>query len=196
MKKEDTKNLSVYSPLGASNHSTGEREENDYYASDPAAIRCLLNECITPNHEIWEPACGEGHLSKELIKAGFHVYSTDLYDRGYGDGCVDFLTCTEKWVGDIVTNPPYKFAQEFVEHALDLIDDGNRVYMLLKLTFLEGKKRRELFDRRLLEKVYVFTNRITCGKNGVFPKDRGAVAYAWFVFRKGYNDFPEIRWIN
>lgn len=190
------KNLSVYSPLGASNHSLTEREEHDYYASPPFVISCLLNECELPNHKIWEPACGEGHLSKPLIKAGFDVYSTDLYNRGFGNDFFDFLHCDIPWGGDILTNPPYKYAQEFVEHSLELINNGNKVYMLLKLSFLEGKKRRELFNQKMLEKVYVFSNRITCGKNGIFPEDRGAVAYAWFMFRKGADTYPEIRWIN
>jgi 2-polyprenyl-3-methyl-5-hydroxy-6-metoxy-1,4-benzoquinol methylase len=73
----------IYSTLGASNHSESERAENDYYATDPKAIDYLL-EKATLNRNIWECACGEGHLSKRLTELGYNVKSTDLIDRGLG----------------------------------------------------------------------------------------------------------------
>ena len=101
------------------------------------------------------------------------------------------------WDGDILTNPPYKYAQEFVEHALELIPEGNRVYMFLKLTFLEGKKRRTLFDKKQLKTVYVSSARIKCAMNGNFEAmGSSAAAYAWYEFEKGYNGDPKIVWIN
>ena len=99
--------------------------------------------------------------------------------------------------GDIITNPPYKFAAEFVSHALDLIPAGNKVFMFLKLQFLEGKARRALFDTKQLKTLYVSSSRIICAKNGKFEKcDSSAVAYAWFEFQKGFKGDPVIKWIN
>lgn len=186
----------MYSTLGASNHSESERAENDYYATDPKAIDYLL-EKATLNRNIWECACGEGHLSKRLTELGYNVKSTDLIDRGLGGG-TDFLQSHEYWYGDILTNPPYKYAREFIEHALELIPVGNKVFMFLKLQFLEGIKRRTLYDRKELKVVYVSRDRITCAKNGRFQDvtTRSAAAYAWFEFEKGYNGQPTIEWIN
>jgi hypothetical protein len=65
------------------------------------------------------------------------------------------------------------------------VPEGNKVAMFLKLTFLEGKARRELFKRYPPKTVYVSSSRLECGKNGIFKKDP-AVAYAWFVWQKGY----------
>ena len=71
--------------VGATNHSVNNREANDYYATDPIAIELLLDkEKFSDN--VWECACGEGHLSKVLEEHGHQVYSTDLIDRGYGAG--------------------------------------------------------------------------------------------------------------
>ena len=137
---------------------------------------------------------GGGHLSKLLVSKGYDVKSTDLIDRGYGTPNVDFLKCEEKFNGDILTNPPYKYALEFVEKALELINVGNKVIMFLKLTFLEGQERRRLFDTMQLSKVYVFSKRQQCAKNGNFTGS-SAVAYAWFVWIKGYKDLPKIEWI-
>lgn len=138
---------SAHATLGARNYALNEREPNDYYATEPKAIELLLDkETFAPN--IWECACGEGHLSKVLSGRGYTVKSTDLIDRGYGKGGVDFLQYTGTFNGDIITNPPYKYAKEFVEKALEVIPDGNRVAMFLKIQFLEGKARRKMFDEQ------------------------------------------------
>lgn len=95
--------------IGASNHVEEERAEWDYYATEPIAIDVLLNDGgVKLSPKVWECACGVGHLSERLKEYGYDVYSTDLIDRGYGKGGVDFLTCTERFNGDIITNPPYK----------------------------------------------------------------------------------------
>lgn len=75
---------SVWKTLAASNHSESEREQDDYYATDPIAIDKLLT-VESPNRFVWECACGEGHLSKRLKERGFTVWSSDLIDRGYKD---------------------------------------------------------------------------------------------------------------
>lgn len=189
---------SAFSTISATNHANkgNQREKHDYYATDPRAIDFLIDGGGILGHNIWEPACGEGHLSKRLEELGYNVKSTDLIDRGFGTGGIDFLKCAEIWHGDIVTNPPYKYALEFVEHALELINDGNKVFMFLKLTFLESKKRRKLFERGCLRRVWVSHDRISCGKNGIFTGERSAVAHAWFEWQKGYKGDPVIKWIN
>lgn len=77
---------SIYTCLGASNHTSGEREEHDYYATDPIAIDCLISGGAELSHNLWECACGEGHLSKRLSEFGYSVLSTDLIDRGFSGG--------------------------------------------------------------------------------------------------------------
>lgn len=111
---------------------------------------------------------------------------------------MDFLQQSSVFDGDIITNPPYKSAKEFVEHALELLPVGRKCFMFLKLQFLEGITRRGLFDRKELKTVYVSRDRIKCAKNGKFQDltTRSAVAYAWFEFQKGYNGDPVIKWIN
>lgn len=122
---------SVHAP----NKRNQDAQEHDYYATDPRAVELLLeNETFTG--PVWEPACGEGHISKVLRDHGLEVYSTDLIDRRYGAGGVDFLTYQGSGHHcDIITNPPYKYAREFVEKALSIVAPGRKVAMFLKLTF-------------------------------------------------------------
>lgn len=187
---------SIFATHGASNHSESDRAELDYYATDPAAVEALLNvESFSPY--IWEPACGGCHISKVLIDRGFDVVSTDIVNRDsvHQTHVQDFFDFKQNF-RDIITNPPYKFATEFAEHALDISVDSVKVAMFLKLTFLEGAKRKQLFDKYHPKKIYVFRNRIDCWKNGTKPyKPSKAVCYAWFVWEKGYSGSPEISWI-
>jgi len=184
----------TFSTLGASSHSEHDREENDFYATDPIAID-LLCEVEKFNGYILEPSCGEGHLSKRLEKYGYDVYSYDLINRGYGQQR-DFFKFV-KWEGDIITNPPYKFAKEFIEHSLKIIPKGNKVAMFLKLTFLEGKARKKFFELNPPKTVYVSSSRIKCALNGVFEVvGSSAVCYAWFVWENGYSGETTIKWIN
>ena len=157
----------------------------------------LLLEVEKFNEDIWEPAVGGGHLAEVLKEYGYNVKSTDLIDRGYGEGCIDFLKQTETFNGDIITNPPYKYAYDFIQKSLDLIPYGNKVAMFLKIQFLEGKARKKLFAKYPPKIVYVSSSRIKCAKNGEFEKiGSSAVAYAWFIWEKGFDGDPIIRWIN
>lgn len=184
---------STFVTLGASSHSNHDREANDYYATEPRVIKELFSVEEFTNL-IWECACGEGHLSEAMKSEGKEVISTDLIARGYGGCDVDFLIQTSGYDCDIVTNPPYKFAQEFCEKAIDLCK--NKTAMFLKLTFLEGQKRRKFFDKYPPKVIYVYSSRRKCALNGNFA-DTGSSAscYAWFVWYKNWIGNTKIKWI-
>lgn len=166
------------------------------------------------NGSIWENCCGEGHLSESMIKAGYDVVSTDLVDRGYGEGNIDFFKCNKSLADNIITNPPYSTALEWTEHSLDLLENGKKLALFLPIQFLESDKRARLFKTRPPVRVWVAANRLLCGMNGDFSaKDKdgntlynkdgtekrmsSAKCYAWFVWEVGnYNNAPVIGWIN
>lgn len=178
---------------GCSNHTDKERQTQDYYATDPKCVNELL-EVEHFNRNILEPCCGEGHISKELEKHGYVVTSTDLIDRGYGT--TKDLLSYEHWHGDIITNPPYKNAVKYVKHCLDIVNDGAKVAMFLKITFLEGKERLKFFKEYPPKYVYVYSSRRLCSMNGEFDKYKStAICYCWFVWVKGFKGEPTIRWI-
>lgn len=206
MAKDWTGNTkSIYVCNGASNHSDGIRAEDDFYASEPKTVDMLCAvETFSP--VVWECACGAGHMSEALKRNGYTVLSSDIVDRGYiRTRIIDFLRFGEKAsqdsVGmDIITNPPYKYAKEFVETALRVVKSEHKVAMLLKLTFLESKSRRELFSKCPPKCVWVFSERVQCAKNGDFEKYKKAgvgtaVAYAWFVWVKGFQGDTVVKWL-
>ena len=128
----------VFSTLG-----TGKRirEKDDFYETPYQAVRCLLdNEKF--EGEIWECACGKNAIVNEISKDYNNIYYSDLVDRGVNANIEDFLTSNRK-TNNIVTNPPFSLALPFVKKALELSD--NKVAMLLRIQFLEGKERYNFF---------------------------------------------------
>ena len=186
--------------LGASNHTNTERETNDFYSTDPNTLKIFLNKLeedkIKLHNKIWECACGQGHLSKVLIEKGYNVMSSDLINRGYGTYNINFLNMQNKFDGDILTNPPFKYSLEFVEHSLELIKEGNYAIFLLKIQFLEGQQRYKFFKENPPKYVYVNSARQTCYLNGDMSKKiSSAACYCWFIWEKGFKGEPIIRWI-
>ena len=101
---------------------------------------------------------------------------------------------TEIFDGDIVTNPPFKLASEFIIHGLELLPEGHKLCMFLKLQYLEGKSRRKIFELFPPKRIWVSTSRIQCGKNGVFSGSM--IAYAWYIWEKGYKGETTLKWFN
>lgn len=186
----------------AGGNSSTKREENDYYATAPDTTKLFLNTFKEDLGEsILEPACGEGHLA-EVLKEYFpnsDITSTDLVNRGYGVGEIDFINHNfDKKFDTVITNPPFKHAKEFILKGLEV--SNKYVIMLCKIQLLEGINRKEMFFNTPLKYIYVHTTRQATWKNGEETDSRGkkwatTMCLAWFVWEKGYNEEPIVRWI-
>ena len=194
-----------FNAIGCSNHTEKQRADRDFYATDPKAIDILINECrdVWLSDQIWEPACGLGHLSERLLWYGKSVVSSDIVNRGY-DGqynVIDFLNTDVRVPGaDIVTNPPFRYATEFVKTALDKVDFKHYVCMFLKIQFLESRKRKDFLQKNPPRYVYVLSSRISCAENGDFEavqKSGGStICYAWFVWQRGWHGQTTLKIVN
>lgn len=170
------------------------RPDKDFYPTPPEATKALLR-METFGGTIWEPACGDGAISKILEVRGYTVKSSDLVNRGYGESPVDFLSCQKlEKVQSIITNPPYCLAEQFVKTALSVTTD--KVAMLLKLVFLEGISRKPLFETTPLARVWVFSRRLSMSRKGEPLSNGGMLAFAWFVWEHGWKDSPRLGWID
>lgn len=193
--------------MGARNGAKQPRQKEDFYATSPKAVELFLaslkRDGVQLNSDLWECACGQGHISKVLINAGYSVFSSDLINRGYSEQTIDFLKdeiSLDLLKTDIITNPPYKMAKEFVLRGLDLLQEGNRLILFLKIRFLEGERRfNQIFRNTPPEFVYVHVTRQSCAMDGDFEqycKSSGSECYCWFIFKKGYKGEPVLRWIE
>jgi len=173
---------------------------DDLYETPPEATRALLSvENFTD--AIWEPACGPGAIVDVLRAAGHRVHATDLVDYGLKDSesGVDFLMERQSpgfYIGSIITNPPYKLANEFVAHALML--GIPKVAMLLRLAFMESDRRTAILDGGTLARVYVFRKRLPMMHRHGWEGNRvnSGMAFAWFVWDLQHKGPIEIRRIS
>jgi hypothetical protein len=169
------------------------RESNDFYPTPISTTKSLMIREIFKGN-VWECASGNGSMSKVIEKYNKCISSDIRKSKDiYGEKGINFLKTTKK-VDNIITNPPYSYAKEFIEHALECTD--KKVAMLLKLVFLEGIGRYELFTTTPLKTVYVFCKRQNITIRGKKMKNSSMIAYAWFVWDKSYKGKPTISWIN
>lgn len=104
---------------------------------------------------------------------------------------------SDSFDGDIITNPPFKFAKQFVEHALDSITAGHKVAMYLRIQFLESEGRRALFEYEPPARVYVAHGRFGCALNGEWDtRSSSAMMFAWYVWEKGFKGDPVLKWFD
>lgn len=187
---------------GISPSLTHPREKDEFYATDgfvaiPALLKLL--KWNSPK-KIWDNCCGMGHLSVPLMFAGHNVVATDLVNRGFGVGGVDFLAETSLHLvcdfDAIVMNPPFKLQLKFILLALKRIRQGGIVAVFLPTRYLEGDTRfTKLFDKYPPIMVAQFIKRVKCCKNADFTIKTGATAYAWFIWEKGFKGDPVVKWI-
>jgi len=171
------------------------RQKDDYYPTPPEATEALLSK-VPFAAKVWEPACGDGAISKILTAAGHDVISTDLNDWGYGQTNIDFLMEPKKLADCVITNPPYKLANQFVLKCIDL--NVSKFAMLLRLAFLEGKERRSvIYNTYPPCDVLVFSQRLTMirGDHDESWYGSGKMAFAWFVWEKGFKGKPRLDWL-
>lgn len=180
-------------------HGIREREQNDFYATDPKTTRLMLDN-VSLKGNILEPNCGMGHISEVLKNAGHEVYSTDLIDRGYGEQTgIDFLTHDYfRKFDNVVMNPPFKDIELFIKKGLEV--SNNKLVVFARLQLLESSKRKKLFETTPIKEVLVHSERQQAWRNGKSTDENGkkwsgTQAFAWFVWEHGYEGKPTIKWI-
>jgi len=188
----DNKALSIV----GSSRNNGDRQQNDFYPTP----RWCVEELLKREHfegSMWECACGKGDISEVLKDNNFNTFSSDIIDySGYMDKNIDFLNYDGKKYDNIITNPPYKYALDFVNQSKKYAN--NKIAMFLKTVFLESDGRYEMFqDTEFpLKTMYQFSKRVSLYKDGKKMKNGGMIAYAWYVWDKNHTGKPTIEWIR
>lgn len=166
-----------------------DREKDDFYATDPEATEALLRAERFP-HRIWEPACGNGAIVKVLAAHGHEVVATDLVERGHGIARRDFLMEREAPARCIVTNPPFKLADQFIRHALETLG-CRKMALFLRLSFYSARRvlpgeTKGLLDIHPPARVHALTWRAKTLRGGDPTINAGLIDFAWFVWEAGH----------
>lgn len=195
----------------AGGNPKSKRVDNDFYATNPQAVEMLLKNYDFNGVSILEPCVGEGHIARAVDSFYTNkkdITGVDLVDRGYPNTIVqNFLEWnTDKKFEGIITNPPYSLAKEFVEKGMTLLTDetestvNGQMAMFLKIQFLEGIKRKELFEKYPPKYIYVFRKRMATWNNGQEFDSNGkhwatTMCHAWFIWEKNSKTEPIVRWL-
>lgn len=188
----------------AGGNPKNKRVEHDFYATNPLALEMLLEHYDFKGDTFLESCVGQGHLAK-VIKRHFPnatLDCVDIVDRGYPSTIVaDFLTWkSDKKYDCIITNPPFSLGLEFVIKGMELLKDGGQMALFLKIQFLEGAKRKEMFEKYPPKYIYVFRNRMATWNNGQETDTNGkkwstTMCHCWFIWEKGSTSEPVVRWL-
>ncbi|MGB4107748.1 MAG: SAM-dependent DNA methyltransferase [Alphaproteobacteria bacterium] len=153
MEKTETEGLSIGAGMAGGNainpESVKARADSDFYPTPEPVTEALIRaerKHLSVFTHVWEPACGQGAMAKVIEREGYSVIGTDLVDRGYGEGGVDFMRCDTLKAPAIITNPPYKddLPEAFIMKAHTL----GTVYLalLLKAQFFHTAGRYRLWN--------------------------------------------------
>jgi hypothetical protein len=158
----------------------------DDFPTPPWAVRALVEHVIGKDHvkdlSCLEPACGRGYMAATLSGYFANVEASDAFDYGYGE-VSNFLTCPT-WPFDwIITNPPFRLAEEFILRAHEMACVG--VAMLVRTSFIESVGRhRRLFKPYPPALVAQFTERVPMIRGRLDGRATTATSYCWIVWRK------------
>lgn len=184
-------------PINGARSVMGSRQEPDdsldYFPTPPWATRALCHYVMAALgfigikfKTVWEPACGEGHMSEVLREYSEYVYASDVFDYGHGDRVHDFLRSglTNDTFDWIITNPPFgDLTEQFVLSAINQANVG--VAMFVRLQWLETIGRYEnVFKDHPPTLIAFFAERVNLCKGKWDPDGGTATAYIWLVWLK------------
>ncbi len=157
------------------------REENDFYPTPPEPTRAIIkaeSDYLRPFRAIWEPACGDGSMMREIASAGHEVLGSDMIDRGCGAEIKSFYDYTKPRSAAVITNPPFNECNTgaWIRHGLDVLG-LDYMALLLPLNWPGAETRSGLWARHTPARVYLMRWRIDFTGAGAPP-----MLNAWFVW--------------
>ncbi len=172
----------------------------DDFPTPPWATRALMEYVLggSPNllgMSCLEPACGAGHMSEVLADYFHSVASSDVHDYGFGV-IKDFFhySDTANQFDWLITNPPFRLAEEFVLKGLSITKVG--VAILARTVFLESSGRyRAIFSVKPPSKFAQFVERVPMVRGRLDKSATTATGYCWLVWDKRISGSPELVWI-
>jgi hypothetical protein len=167
------------------------------FPTQPWATRALCEHVLSASRlkatSVWEPACNRGHMTDALEDYFAEIWASDIHDYGL-DGAFqhDFLMpfkphvmkYADAKISWVITNPPFRLAEQFIARALDIATIG--VAVIVRTSFLEGVGRYEnLFRHRPPTIVAQFSERVPMVKGRLTATGSTATSYCWLVWKQG-----------
>ena len=160
-----------------------QKEYSDYFV--------LGNLAERPDKIRWFDPCAGGDAEHEMsypfvINDSFQpecLDTMDIREDSKSSEIADYLQTDIKHrkYQAIITNPPFYLAKEIIEKALDDVDEGGVVIMLLRLNFFGSKERKKFLQENMPMFAYVHSKRIGFTEDG----KTDSIEYMHAVWQKG-----------
>jgi len=174
------------------------RRDKDFYITPSWAVNILLDNYQIHTGHVLEPCAGNGAVCKALREhdswdgsitaVEIREEEQDALSKVCDDVIIsDFLQVSKGdlklpehgCLGAIISNPPFSIAQEIIEHCFEISDEDTEIIMLLRLGWLESKKRRPFWVN------HPNVSLITLMERPKFiGKSTDFAAYGWFIWNK------------
>lgn len=178
------------------------RDEHDWYV-EPYECSLALFDHVTFSGSIWDPACGIGRIVKSALLSGLDCFGSDIIARSSTCSieCDFFDSRKILPYENIISNPPFGRAEEFVLRSLSLVPVGGHVAMILPLVWMAGfSSKRDWLPRSPLQTVLPISPRPSMPPGAVIAAGEkpgnGTKDFAWFVWKKGTSDTPRIDFLH
>lgn len=178
------------------------RDPFDWYV-EPYECSMALFEIEEFDGGIWDPACGIGRIIETARASGYAAFGSDIVRRGeFCDEVFDFFSNIPNFeFSNIVSNPPFGVAEEFVQRCLEIIPTGGKVAMLLPMVWLSGfSSKRDWLPNSPLCRFLPISPRPSMPPGRVIEAGErpgnGTKDFAWFVWQAGYHGNPEVVFMN
>lgn len=170
----------------------------DFFIEPSWAVDLLLDTEPFPGG-VWDPACGSGTIVKACQARGMAAVGSDIADRGFG-GVQDFLAPAVDFdnVGNIICNPPYGIAADFIVRALSVA--SRKVAMLVQSKFPYSQRRHALFTACPPARLYFLSTRPSMPPGemllaGTVKATGGKLDYCWLVYDRAHSGPTTAHWL-
>ena len=161
------------------------RRAYDFYPTPPNVTRAFLayeGDRLRELGSVWEPACGDGAMVREIEAFGLSCIASDLIDRGFGASELrSFYDFSERQAPAIITNPPYCEINardgkgRWLEHALSL--GAEYVAFFLNADWPYASGLSQLLEQNPISRVYGCRWKVDVTGKGSPPQRN-----AWFIW--------------
>lgn len=156
------------------------KDEDDIFPTPEWVTEALMAH-VKFVGEIYEPACGYGHMAKVIKEYHRFCHASDKNDLGYGE-VRDFLKNPYANMPNCITNPPYSHVKEFIDTAL--ANTTGKVAMLCRIEFLSAQSRQEWFNKFPPAEILVLGRRLKRWDEQTqdFSGETSAFSHIWIVW--------------
>jgi hypothetical protein len=186
----------------SSRKSGYKKSEYEWYVETEYSVKNLLDTVqFSKLKGIHDPCCGKGTIPKVCESYNYNVTGSDIVDRANGKYPVKDIFSDNEAYDNFITNPPFSYSEQVIEHCLNHVKWGGKVAILATEKFLFSQKRNKLFQPDTgMKHVVILSKRPSMPPgelleaHGEAIRGSGSIDFVWLVWQAGWTQGTDIKW--